>query len=99
MTLNAGGLLVTGGANNVTISGGSLTAGSGLGLYELIVQQFNTGNLTISAAIVDNGSATALTKAGPGTTILAGANSYTGQTTVAGGTLVRASCRGTAQLQ
>ncbi len=90
MTINGGGLLVTG-ANPVTISDGNLTAGSaGIGGVnnELIIQQYNTGNLTISAAITDNGTPTSVTKAGPGTTILTGANLYTGTTTVGSGTLV-----------
>ena len=90
LTINGGGLLVTG-ANPVTISDGNLTAGSaGIGGVnnELIIQQYNTGNLTISAAITDNGTPTSVTKAGPGTTILTGANLYTGTTTVGSGTLV-----------
>ena len=90
MTINGGGLLVTG-SNPVTISDGNLTAGSaGIGGVnnELVIQQYNTGNLTISAAITDNGGATSVTKAGTGTTILTGANLYSGTTTVASGTLV-----------
>ena len=89
LTINGGGLLVTG-SNPVTISDGNLTAGSaGIGGVnnELIIQQYNTGSLTISAPIIDNGGATSLTKAGPGTTTLSGTNLYSGTTTVAAGTL------------
>ena len=46
------------------------------------------GTLTIASAIANNGAATALTKAGPGTLILSSTNSnYTGGTYIAGGTL------------
>ena len=48
----------------------------------------NTGANTISGALSDNGSAKlAVTMNGPGAWTLGGANSYTGTTTVAGGTL------------
>ena len=94
LTLNDGGLLVTG-SNAVTIgdnasdtiTGGSSTIGS---TDELVIHQYSTAPLTINASIVTNplSISTALTKAGPGTAILNGTNTYTGKTTVAGGTLV-----------
>ena len=86
-TLTSGGLMVTGnvGANNTTVSGGTL-AGSNTG--DLILHQFNTGgNLTISSVIANNTGATGLTKTGAGTAVLSGANSYTGTTRVFEGTL------------
>ena len=92
LTLNGGGLLVTG-SSTVTISNGTLTAGGyGIGGNDLIVQQYSSAPLTISAAIVDNGGSyiTAFTKAGPGTTLFVagGTNTYSGGTTIGGGTLV-----------
>ena len=93
LVLNGGGLLVTG-SNAFTISddGGvtTLTGGSsGIGVYELVVNQYNSGGLTISAGIGDNGThATALTMTGPGTLTLGGSNTYSGATTVIAGTLV-----------
>ena len=94
LTLNSGGLLVTG-SNAVTIgdnAGDTLTAGSATigSTDELIIQQYSTAPLTINASIITNplSTSTALTKAGPGTTILNGTNTYAGKTTVAGGTLV-----------
>ena len=89
--ITTGGILVTPtvGAFASTIGGTGTLAGSASG--ELIVNQWDTnaaGTLTISAPIVNNGGATALTKAGPGKLILSStANTYTGGTYVIGGTL------------
>jgi len=64
---------------------GTLTADSViLGTAGSSVQFNHTGTTTFSAAVSGNGS---LIKTGAGTTILAGANSYTGGTTVNAGTL------------
>lgn len=93
LTLNGGGLLVTG-SNAFTISGAAgaaaLLAGNyGIGGYELIIHQYNTAGLTISAGIGDNGAnATALTKTGTSTLTLGASNSFSGATTIAAGTLV-----------
>ena len=76
--IQSGGILVRSdvGNNASTITGGSLL-GSASG--DLIIHQHNSSNsLTISSVIKNNGSATALTKAGAGTLILSGLNSYTG---------------------
>ena len=87
--VSSGGILetVTVGANAIAINGGQLTSGSG---QELIVNQFNTAAnpaMTISSQITDNGNPVSLTKAGTGTLILTGANNYTGNTYIGGGTL------------
>ncbi|KRC81475.1 autotransporter-associated beta strand repeat-containing protein [Sphingomonas sp. Root241] len=75
------------GANNQTITGGSLTGLSGGGGV-LGIQQNGTGNFTIASQIVDNGAATGFTKAGTGlVTLTNAASSYTGATTVAQGIL------------
>ena len=87
VTLNAGGALVGSqvGANATAISGGTLT----LATNELLIHQFNTGGaLTVNSVLANNGAnPTSLTKAGPGLLVLTGANTYTGVTTVGGGTL------------
>ncbi|SBV33728.1 Outer membrane autotransporter barrel domain protein [uncultured Sphingopyxis sp.] len=73
------------GGNSQTITGGSLTGGSGGST--LGVQQNSSGTFTIESTIVDNGGATSFAKAGSGTVRLTGANSYSGGTTLSGGRL------------
>jgi len=74
------------GANNQTITGGSLTGPAGGGT--LGVQQNGGGLFTIASTIVDNGAdAIGFTKGGTGSLRLSGANSYTGVTTLSGGRL------------
>jgi autotransporter-associated beta strand protein len=85
-TITAGGILVTSavGANPTLITGGSLSGASG---GDLVITQNNlAGNLTIASVIENNGT-TNVVKFGPGTAILSGDNTYTGTTTVSGGTL------------
>jgi fibronectin-binding autotransporter adhesin len=91
LTLAAGGLLFTG-SNDYTITGGTILSGLAASdkegaSYDLVIQQYGTGNLTIGAIIADNGAKSALTKAGPGTLTLTGANTYTGATYIDGGIL------------
>ncbi|MEI8122505.1 MAG: autotransporter-associated beta strand repeat-containing protein, partial [bacterium] len=86
-----GGLLVTG-TNPFTISGTQggtrLSGGSTGSSYDLVIQQYNTGGLTISAVIGNFGAnVTPLTKVGPGTLTLSGVNTYTGATYLNGGIL------------
>jgi len=88
--LTTGGILMTTavGGNAQTITGGTLKGASG---KDLVVIQNNTGNvgtLTIGSVIADNGGATGLTKAGGGTLVLTGSNSYTGATRVNAGAAV-----------
>lgn len=63
---------------------------TGAGSKVLTLQGSTTGTGEISGAIVDNSgtNTTSVVKAGSGTWVLSGANSYAGTTTVNGGTLV-----------
>jgi autotransporter-associated beta strand protein len=86
--ITSGGILVNAlvGANNISITGGTLSGATAANGGDLIVNQLNTaGTLTIASNIVDNGGATGLTKLGGGTLILSGANTYTGNTSVLAG--------------
>jgi fibronectin-binding autotransporter adhesin len=84
------------GNNTDTITGGQLTGTVGGG--PLSVLQNGSGNFAIASSIVDNGGATGFTKAGTGLVTVSGVNSYTGATTISGGTLsVNAIANGGAQ--
>ena len=84
--INAGGILVGSavGSNLSTITGGTITGAANQNLA--IIQNNTSGGLTISSAIVDNTS-TSVTKLGAGLLTIDSANTYTGGTTVAAGTL------------
>jgi autotransporter-associated beta strand protein len=55
---------------------------------DLLVTHDGSGNLVMNGDITQTGGSHGLTKAGPGTLILSGTNSYTGGTVVSGGVLV-----------
>jgi len=78
LTLTQKGLLMLGG-NNFTIQDGQVGA-SGV---ETILHTMGSGTLTISALVGSGGGY--LTKNGTGTLLLAGANTYTGATSIVAG--------------
>jgi autotransporter-associated beta strand protein len=82
-TLSNGGILVTpnatGGTINPTNSSDTLTTSVG----ELIVQQYSSAPFTINIGISTN----VLTKTGPGTLVLGGADSFSGPINVCRGSL------------
>jgi len=80
LTLTNGGLLYNG-SDTYTISGAGSLASTAT---DLVIQQLGSGSLTISAPISSSGSGS-LTRGGSGTLILAGVNTYTGQTYLDGG--------------
>ena len=82
-----GGVIDSSGTGGLTFTSG-FTA-SGAGSKTLTLQGSYAGINTIQGAIVDNGSGntTSLVKAGSGTWILGGVNSFTGSTTISGGKL------------
>lgn len=84
---SGGGTLDASGAGPISFLGG--VAASGLGNKTLTLAGNNTGDNTLGGVIVDStGFATALRKDDDGTWILTGANTYSGGTTLARGTLL-----------
>ena len=82
VTLTQNALLMNG-ANDYTVQNGQLGATAA----ELIVHTMGTGNLTIASGANISSGAGSLTKSGPGRLIIAGAQTYTGATTLNQGTL------------
>jgi fibronectin-binding autotransporter adhesin len=87
-TLGVDGTIIvssTVGNTNQVINGpGNLTGPTGGGPLAVLN---NSGTFVIGAKIVDNGGSVGLVKAGAGTLNLTNANTYTGATTLSGGTL------------
>jgi autotransporter-associated beta strand protein len=84
----AGGTIDSSGTGVLNFNGAGSMAFNGVtGARTLTLTGSNTANNTIAAVIGDNTGATSLTKSGAGTWVLSGANTYTGVTTVSGGTL------------
>jgi len=85
LTIGTGGITVGTGA--VTI--GSSTVNQTINIALGASQTWNVGSgmLTVNNVIIDGGSAYGINKMGTGTLTLAGANTYTGTTTINAGTL------------
>ena len=76
-------------SNSATLNfGGGITPAARIGITTLTLTGSNTGPNTISGVLADNGAGQlAITKSGGGLWILSGANTYSGRTTISGGTL------------
>jgi autotransporter-associated beta strand protein len=85
LAITSGGILATSdvATGSLGIAGGFLSSGNN----ELVVTQDSALPMNISSWI---GGSTALTKTGPGTLVLNGVNTFTGQTQLQAGTLVLA---------
>ncbi|MGI9110096.1 MAG: beta strand repeat-containing protein, partial [Opitutales bacterium] len=84
----SGGAILVTGTNAFTISGtGALKTGASGG--DLIIHNYNSGGLTISAPIKDNttSAVTRLITAGTGVTTLTGTNTFTGDVMINSGVL------------
>ena len=68
---------------NVTLAGFGATTGT-----DVLALSGTSGSNIVSGAITTGGTSVAVTKSGPSTWTLQGANTYTGATTVNGGTLI-----------
>jgi len=87
LTTNGGGIDASGsGALNFTSTTGITL--SGTGARSLTLTGTNTATNTLAATLGNNGGTSSLIKAGTGTWLLSGSNSYTGGTFLNGGTLV-----------
>jgi autotransporter-associated beta strand protein len=86
---SVGGLLFTGSHDYEiadTTTGGSLQLAA-VNNGDGVIQQWGGGTLTVSAVIANSVGANTLTKTVPGTLVLSGANTYTGQTYIGQGIL------------
>jgi len=84
-TSTPGAILIDGTANWNITGTGALAANTPATSPDLIFQHYGTGTLTVNAPI--GGGVTSLVKAGPGTMVLAGTNTFTGDIALNGGVL------------
>ncbi|MDZ7617913.1 MAG: autotransporter-associated beta strand repeat-containing protein, partial [Patescibacteria group bacterium] len=87
LTFTAGGLtLTTTSANGASgVQAGSLVVTGATTLNDATTFNTQNANVTLSGVVQDGGAAPSLVKTGDRTLTLAGANTYTGQTTISGG--------------
>ena len=82
-----GGATIDASGSGALVLTSALTA-TGAGVKTLTLAGSNAMNNTIGGAIVNSASATSLSKTGTGKWVLGGTNTFTGATSVAGGTLM-----------
>lgn len=82
-----GGTIDSSGSGALNLNNAGSVALSGTGARVLTLAGTGADTNTLAAVLADNGGATALTKNGAGTWVLAGNNTYSGVTTIGGGTL------------
>ena len=87
--MNTGGALDLGGFNQTvtSLAGGGVVSTSANSPTTVTLTNQGSGSSTFSGRITDGFGTVALTQSGPGTLTLTGANTYSGGTTISGGTL------------
>ncbi|MGC4033470.1 MAG: autotransporter-associated beta strand repeat-containing protein [Tepidisphaeraceae bacterium] len=85
-TFNFNGLL-NAGTGALTLGGGGFTLNVGAGSTGELVLAAANAEIIVSGPVIDGANGTALTIVGPNTVTLAGTNTYSGKTMIAGGTL------------
>ncbi|MEI7730038.1 MAG: autotransporter-associated beta strand repeat-containing protein [Verrucomicrobiota bacterium] len=87
LTVSNAGILASGDAN-ATITGGILNGGVAELIFHVMISTNNGNTLTVNSVITNSAYANLdLTKSGPGTLVLGGANVYSGLTRIGGGVL------------
>ena len=87
-TLGTGnGAVDSSGSGALALGNAGSVALSGTGARTLTLSGADVNDNTLAASLGDNGGATAVTKSGAGKWVLTGNNTYSGATTIAGGTL------------
>ncbi len=81
ITCSSGSPIYVGSANNMTFNGAAAISGANRTIT------VSAKTLTLGSAVGDSGQGRSLTKAGAGTLVLSGVNTYTGNTTISAGTL------------
>ncbi len=87
LAVNINGDFTFGGTNSLNLGTGATTLGTAAGTTRTITANGTTNALTLGGVIANGTTANSLKKAGTGTLILGGANTFDGLTTVSGGTL------------
>lgn len=86
LSLETGGILVTkNNTDDITINGGTLNRSANTANLDTVIHHHGSGILTINSVIANNTNLQALTKAGTGTVVLNGTNTYTGRVTLQAG--------------
>lgn len=83
----SGGIIDASGTGALNLTSTTAIAFTGSGARTLTLTGSNTGANTLAAPIGNSGGSTSLVKSGSGKWVLSGDNTYTGTTTINGGTL------------
>jgi autotransporter-associated beta strand protein len=79
LQLEQGGILATTTSGAVTITGSAIQRSANTAGLDTIFHNYSGSSLTVASVIQNNSGAQGITKVGPGTLVLNGANTYTGR--------------------